>query len=105
MTKRVKKRSALSISMSTDNKSPVPLPALSFVAVNGDGRAGFTDLSLDLGNGLTLKNIVVWSSDDGKLIRLVVGADDRSIGSLWRILRERRTQGHIKFAESFKIKR
>ena len=84
---------------------PEHLLFISFLTKNEEGRLGFTDMSLDLGYGKTLKNIVAWMSDDGQGIRMIVGGDSRSIAALHDVLRDRNRAGSIKFGESFKVKR
>jgi hypothetical protein len=84
---------------------PEHLLYISFLTRNEQGRLGFTDLSLDLGNGKTLKNIVAWVSDDGQSVRMLIGGDSSSIAALHDVLRERGRAGSIKLGESFKVKR
>jgi hypothetical protein len=84
---------------------PEHLLYISFVTRSEQGRSGFADLSLDLGDGKTLKNIVAWISDDGRNIRMLIGGDSRSITALHEVLRERVRAGSIKLSESLKVKR
>jgi hypothetical protein len=84
---------------------PEHLLYFSFIAKGEQGKLGFADLSLDLGNGKTLKDIVAWISDDGQNIRMLIGGDSSSITALRYILRERERVGSIKLNESFKVKR
>jgi hypothetical protein len=84
---------------------PEHLLFISFAIKNEVGRAGFADLSLNLGHGKTLKNIVVWVSDDGLEFRMLVGGDSSSIVALHDVLRDRSRAGNIKLSESFKVKR
>ncbi|MDT7848122.1 hypothetical protein Q9292_00765 [Methylophilus sp. VKM B-3414] len=84
---------------------PEHLLFISFQVRNDQGRAGFSDLSLPLNERDTLKNIVAWASDDGQLMRMIVGGDSRSLVALRNILRERERNGSISAIESFKVKR
>lgn len=84
---------------------PEHLLFISFQVRNEQGRAGFSDLSLPLNEEKTLKNIVAWASDDGKLLRMLVGGDSRSLIALRNVLRERERNGSISPIESFKVKR
>jgi len=84
---------------------PEHLLYISFLASNEQGREGFADLSLDLGSGKSLKDVVAWVSDDGSAIRMLVGGDSSSVAALHCVLRDRSRAGNIKLGESFKIKR
>lgn len=84
---------------------PEHLLYISFLTRNEQGRLGFADLSLDLGNGKTLKNIVAWVSDDGQTVRMLIGGESSAVAALHEILRERARAGSIKLSESFKVKR
>lgn len=86
-------------------EEPEHLLYVSFVTRTAPGRAGFEDLSLELDNGKTLKNIVVWMSDDGFTFRMLIGSDSGSIAKLYNVLRDRSRAGSIKLRDSFKIKR
>jgi hypothetical protein len=84
---------------------PEHLLYISFLTKNEQARVGFVDLSLDLGDGKTLKNIIAWASDDGMIFRMLIGGDSRSIAALHDVLRDRSRAGIIKLGESFKVKR
>jgi hypothetical protein len=84
---------------------PVHLIFISFAVLSDKGRTGFSDLSLSLSSTKTLKNIVVWLSDDGHQIRMLLGGDSQSITTLHETLRQRVRDGSIRMDDSFKVKR
>jgi hypothetical protein len=86
-------------------EEPAHLQYISFKPLTGEGRKGFADLSLDLGQGRTLRHIAAWGSDDGTEIRLLVGGTDKEMKELRTQLRNALKLGHLADIDSFKVKR
>lgn len=84
---------------------PEHLQYLCFRPLSEGGMPGFHDLSLDIGNGQTLRDIVVWMSDDGDVIRLMVGGTDQEMKALRMLLRDAEKNDRIRSVDSFKVKR
>ena len=84
---------------------PQHLQYVCFQLLSEGGSSGISDLSLDVGSGRTLQDLVVWASDDGGEIRLLVGGDSQDMKALRMHLRDLQKNEHIRIAESFKIKR
>lgn len=84
---------------------PLHLQYVCFRPLSEDGRVGLSDLSLDIGSGRTLQDIVVWASDNGEEIRLLVGGEAQDMKALHTHLQNFRKKGYLRIIESFKIKR
>jgi hypothetical protein len=78
---------------------------VSFNPLNGEARKKYLDLSLSIGGGLTLGDIVVWLSTDDYSFRMVVAGDSINIGKFRRLLRAEEKGGSIALLDHFKIKR
>lgn len=81
---------------------PKHLQYLCFRPVSQKGKQGFDDLTLDVGKGRCL---LVWKSDDGEVLRLLVGGSDHEVKALRLALRDATKKGHIRAVESVKLKR
>ncbi|MCA9461188.1 MAG: hypothetical protein KC590_03570 [Nitrospira sp.] len=84
---------------------PHHLQYISFRPHSEQGRSGFSDLSLDIGKGKSLRSIAAWVSDDGNEIRLLVGGTDTDMKALRLHLRDAVKKGYIGSVKSFKVKR
>jgi len=86
-------------------KDPPHLQFISFEPMNAAGRTGVGDLSVDIGDGRSLKEITVWASDDGSTIRMLVGGSAKQIKALGLALTNAERRGDLRRVEGFKLKR
>lgn len=84
---------------------PEHLRYLCFHPLLEEGRDGIDDLSLSIDDDRILKDIVVWKSDDGEEIRLLVGGGSQDMKTLGLHLQQQEKKGHIRNVDSFKVKR
>jgi hypothetical protein len=87
---------------------PVDPPHLQYVCfrpLSETAELKFSDLALELGDDKSLRDVLVWMSTDGQLIRLLVGGTENDLKRLRLVLRRAEKNGDIRFVESFKVKR
>ena len=84
---------------------PKHLQYVCFRPLSKPGTKPFSDLSLKIGRDQSLRNIVVWASNDGDEIRLLVGGTDQEMKAFRTLLKDAEKKGHVQPVESFKVKR
>ncbi len=84
---------------------PKHLQFMSLEPLLSTGSQGFDDLSLPLGNGKNLRDIVVWKSDDRKIIRLLIGGGDGDLKAFGKTLGKLLNDGQLRIVEAFTVKR